>query len=439
MNKKATLSIASLLILSLNFASSQWEYVGPCCIDAPVGNLESAGSEDLEFLSDGTPVVSYFHQNGGTTTGKVKMYDGNDWIMQGPNLPVVGTISALDLEVRDDQLYVAALTGGSTITIYNLFNNDWQQMGQPFTMSPAFDFIPDNDGNLYVFTSTNQKIWEYNGFDWTEVLTLNNQFGPSWNRDNTIVCDSDNNFFYNHSNLDPNTLEWSTSVMMFDGTNVTQTGDLLYEGGGSNHALHIDNDGNLYSQYIIDSKNHISKLVGNSWEQQLDLSNATNGILSFNYEFDESNTMILSLFSNIYYASDYSPFPAITSDNILISVNQLVQSPNGELYASIGELAIGSGGDFSVLKYNDGNSVTEEKNQGFRIYPNPCSTSFKIENSGTIDSINIYDLQGKLCFKSTTSINENTISLTNDLPSGIYIIELLGNGKISREKLVVNK
>ena len=64
-----------LFVLAATLAQAQeWNYVGDCCIETGVDAFSSAGSEDLDFLSDGTPVVSYFRQTGGSTTGKVQQF-----------------------------------------------------------------------------------------------------------------------------------------------------------------------------------------------------------------------------------------------------------------------------------------------------------------------------------------------------------------------------
>ncbi len=80
------------------------------------------------------------------------------------------------------------------------------------------------------------------------------------------------------------------------------------------------------------------------------------------------------------------------------------------------------------------------KNQETKIniYPNPASNYINTSTLPLNSILNIYDLSGRV-LKSTTSTQNNNLSIV-DLETGIYLIELITpNGKIARSKFVVSR
>jgi hypothetical protein len=76
----------------------------------------------------------------------------------------------------------------------------------------------------------------------------------------------------------------------------------------------------------------------------------------------------------------------------------------------------------------------------FKVFPNPTNGNFYINvDGGNIEKASIYDLQGKLintsCFDSISSRRQVNIDLKLN---GIYFIEVIIDGKISRTKMVFN-
>jgi hypothetical protein len=76
----------------------------------------------------------------------------------------------------------------------------------------------------------------------------------------------------------------------------------------------------------------------------------------------------------------------------------------------------------------------------FKVFPNPTDGNFFIESEGkNIEKATIYDLQGKVVFTyDFDSISSRRRVNVNLDISGIYFIELIVDGKISRSKLVFN-
>lgn len=72
----------------------------------------------------------------------------------------------------------------------------------------------------------------------------------------------------------------------------------------------------------------------------------------------------------------------------------------------------------------------------FKISPNPMSRSTKVNSTFSIIKYVIYDIQGKVVRDEEVGDSEFMIEKTV-LQLGIYILEVLGETQILRQKLVV--
>jgi hypothetical protein len=98
------------------------------------------------------------------------------------------------------------------------------------------------------------------------------------------------------------------------------------------------------------------------------------------------------------------------------------------------------------LNFDPSLSVSElENNVGMSVYPNPTNTnttvSFALTNESNV-TINVTDLAGKVVFTNALGtvngaqkVNVNTENLT----SGVYMVNVSVNGTVSTEKLIVRK
>ncbi|WP_299277692.1 PQQ-dependent sugar dehydrogenase [uncultured Psychroserpens sp.] len=107
---------------------------------------------------------------------------------------------------------------------------------------------------------------------------------------------------------------------------------------------------------------------------------------------------------------------------------------NGELFV-IGLL---SGTVYRIV--DDNLSVSDETLNSIRMFPNPAKNTltFDLTNaSNQINSVNIFDIQGKL-IQSNTNFDQQLVTLnTKSLTSGLYIVEIQGtDGKKSVRKLI---
>mgnify|MGYP002966904362 FL=1 len=70
------------------------------------------------------------------------------------------------------------------------------------------------------------------------------------------------------------------------------------------------------------------------------------------------------------------------------------------------------------------------------IYPNPASEKFSFNIHGTIISVKIYDVSGRL-LKEETQLTENTVDISS-LPKGVYQVLFTGTEGSFVSKLLVN-
>lgn len=74
-----------------------------------------------------------------------------------------------------------------------------------------------------------------------------------------------------------------------------------------------------------------------------------------------------------------------------------------------------------------------------KIFPNPTSGKFYIEKNGVFESpvqVSVFDLTGKIRKNVVIDQNQNSVVDIEQLPSGIYFIDIKYSGKQSRSKLV---
>jgi hypothetical protein len=81
-------------------------------------------------------------------------------------------------------------------------------------------------------------------------------------------------------------------------------------------------------------------------------------------------------------------------------------------------------------------STNDEKTIELKIYPNPINDILNIESNENIGKINLYNISGKKILTSNHLENNSSLILDDFMP-GIYILEILINGKIFIEKVII--
>ncbi len=87
---------------------------------------------------------------------------------------------------------------------------------------------------------------------------------------------------------------------------------------------------------------------------------------------------------------------------------------------------------------NPGSSMTGD---GFKMFPLPATTYTNIDlPDGSFNYVNIIDMSGQMVSTSDISTYQGSIfrQELNNLPKGIYTVQLTGGGKTLSEKLIIN-
>jgi hypothetical protein len=75
----------------------------------------------------------------------------------------------------------------------------------------------------------------------------------------------------------------------------------------------------------------------------------------------------------------------------------------------------------------------------FSLQPNPVDSKLNIYCTEAVDAISVYDMFGKILYKSTDKLQSNNISInTNEFSSGVYFVELSSQGKKGYARFVKN-
>jgi hypothetical protein len=78
---------------------------------------------------------------------------------------------------------------------------------------------------------------------------------------------------------------------------------------------------------------------------------------------------------------------------------------------------------------------------GYKVYPNPASTQLTVEIEGqaSYESVELFDAMGRVVVRETLNNSEkNTIDLSH-VPSGMYVVRLLGKAQQATESLWIRK
>lgn len=145
------------------------------------------------------------------------------------------------------------------------------------------------------------------------------------------------------------------------------------------------------------------------------------------------------------YGSDYVPFQE--EGYVITGLYEYNESPYPHSSQDtmdrvdldfILEVAKGSVGAVSYFAKAYDNMATVENQQiSFQILPNPAGDKVEIQHSfsGNVE-VQLTDLNGKVLLNQ--GFNRNKFQLdTTHFPNGIYLVQLIQNGKISTEKLII--
>lgn len=416
---------ATLLLLWFNRSNAQsWAYVdGTCCLDG-------GGSSEIVFKSDGTPVVASFTYQ----SIKVRQYDGTAW--QTLTAPTVsGIVGWFDLEIHNDELYMAIVNNG--MKVYKYDGTAWAQLGTTLSGSfgpTSFDFAIDNAGTAYVVNGGERKVHKYDGTTWSVIYTFpmtsgSTVFGYNFVSDNSMFFDASNHLHYV---VNANDRQY---MMKFDGTNETLVGDTIHQHEAfSPFGVQVyQNNGEVYAAFNrILSTPFIKKLNGNTWQLYGDTTGmpklSNNSLLTFNSTGSLYYTATGNIGRVVYeYSSSSAPFTALdsVSHTGFCQLTDIAVNPvTGKLYAAFNDV----NDKFGVMIYNGSSIGIGDIPTGttLSVYPNPSTDVITVNtpaNSMEGSTVEIFDITGKKVGEEKLSSSQFSIS---HLPNGLYVGKITG-------------
>lgn len=89
----------------------------------------------------------------------------------------------------------------------------------------------------------------------------------------------------------------------------------------------------------------------------------------------------------------------------------------------------------TIFGVNTNLSINETIASQYLVYPNPASDHFNIQSKTTIETLSLYDINGKLVLYKTINKTKAQINIS-DFTSGVYFAVLKSEGKFSTEKII---
>ena len=229
-------------------------------------------------------------------------------------------------------------------------------------------------------------------------------------------------------------------VMDFsDASNPVFLGDMTtYPDQGYNHSGWLSEDKTIYAfadeNYGLDIKICDVSDIGNMNVLSTINSNVTNssvahnvmikdGFLYVSYYNDGLQIFDISDPSNPTRAGYYDTFDFPQSDDFRGAWGVYAFLPSGNILISDRNTG------FHVLDPQNAIVNNESYNNDiiFDIFPNPTKGSFTVEYDGIIESIKLLNLQGK---NIEIELDGDKVILDNNLPSGLYIVQLLADERL---------
>jgi hypothetical protein len=102
-----------------------------------------------------------------------------------------------------------------------------------------------------------------------------------------------------------------------------------------------------------------------------------------------------------------------------------------------GDYLISSGIDESLLAAESTTETAQLMNKSLncKIYPNPFSETIRVDCASRIESIQIFNVEGKLVYNQSNPSRDLNLST---IPKGIYILRMISGDKLFIQKIVKN-
>lgn len=424
--------------------STGWEYVGNKTI-----TTSKTRSADIALSKNNVPYIVTIDDQSKKATAY--MFENGAWKMLGsPNFTSETSSPSIAID-QNNIPWIAYYTNSNYIEVMKFENNQWKAVGNTNQKGVFVDIAIDANNKPYVtlMDITSQsvgKVITYDGTSWK--LLGNSAFSTGAATWQQILIDKQNNpyvLWNDYSNgKKPTVSTYQNGAWKKIGNAPVAT-----DGVNFYQSIGIDNNNDVYVGFVKVSNNDIDvyKYDGSSWTsigknitssttKNVSLAVSKKGIVHVGYLDQQlaKRGSVISYENNKWKHSGPKGFTgSCITPKIAIGTNELPY---------IVYMDQSAGEKTSVKKYFDKSTNVHdlELNNELQLYPNP-SEGVLILNTGKqqFSTYRIIDIQGKVVFNGQLKNKLSTQKIETNLPNGIYILVLEGNGATATSKFLINK
>ncbi len=320
----------------------------------------------------------------------------------------------------------------------------------------------DASGNVYVADSYNRKIRKITPMGTVSTLAGSGISGSAdgsggsasfWTPNGVAVDDSGNVYVADTNNNKIRKISPAGMVSTLAGSGTLGSDDGIGSSASFNkpNGVAVDTSGNVY---VADTENKkirkisptgvVSTLAGTGKTGSV---NGSGSSASFSYP----SGVTVDVLGNVYVTETYSnkirkinggyfvspKLPqglTINPDTGVISGTPTVASPQ-TTYTVTATNNYGTGTTTVVITVNSNLGVEDIAFKNMTLYPNPVKDNLNIllSDNSEIESLEVYDLNGKLILKSSNI--ENTLNVSN-LKAGVYLLKIYQDGRCKTNKFI---
>jgi hypothetical protein len=454
------------IVLS-NFSFAQtWSIVG-----AP--NFAKKG-DALDIFSAVAPNGDIYvvYRENSITSGRVKKFNGSNWVDVGPNFSP-GDVGSFTMAFdRNNTPYIAYTDYGDSVrgkgTIKKFDGSNWVSVGNPSFIATAASFssiVIDNNGTPYVafrdvLNNYRASVMKFDGTNWIYVGTSGFSAlgsGAGGAAYTSLAIDKTGTLYVAYSDI---SYDFKANVMKFDGSSWVYVGAPNFSAWQANYtSIVLDSKGTPYVAYwdrANNGKATVMKFDGNNW-MPVEVAGLSPGAVDYTSLTIDNNDVLYLAFedhtnNNKATVMTFNGSNWVTIGNAGFSASDAqyttiaIDKNKSILYVAYEDVYNDSlppaKYNATVMKYNISSGIKETVNDySMNIYPNPTNRIITINISNNqpkgVFKLKVSDTLGKTVYSET--LREASTSFTkqidlSQLPKGIYFVELQPNSSSSNAK-----
>ena len=235
---------------------------------------------------------------------------------------------------------------------------------------------------------------------------------------------ADNTFVYNQTvvgSYDPNDI----TCLQGDTVSPSEIGNFLH------YIINFENTGTYYAENVV-----VQDIIDTT---QYDISSLQILNASHNMDARINGNVVEFVFQNINLAAVAGNPPVGGHGNVLFKIKSKSNLVTGDQVIKKASIFF----DYNApIITNDAETTYTSLNNGefnqdasLSFFPNPTSSVLNITSDNTIESIELYDIQGRILEKSFQNSNTVTLDISNR-QSGIYFLKITSDKGSKVEKVV---